>query len=122
MDGLCTLLRRDILQRHKDSDIHKETELLEATRLASAKDGGLKQILSVQVVLQKKVVLGCLKCTGWQKRRYLIQLSLIFSKIQLLSFVATTSINLILKEMPEQTIRELLQCLSKVIEEKILQE
>ena len=31
----CGLLRRDIIQRHKDSKMHKEAEELEATRLAS---------------------------------------------------------------------------------------
>ena len=54
------LLRRDIIQRHKDSKMHKEAEELEATRLASQKDGGLRQAFSSRVMLQRKALIGAL--------------------------------------------------------------
>ena len=66
----CTLLRKDILQRHKESSTHREAELLETARLASKKDGGIKQALSARVVVQTKAsIVLFIYCIGLQKRR-----------------------------------------------------
>ncbi len=59
----CTLLRRDILQRHKRSLMHKEAEEMEATRLASKKDGGIRQVMSARVLAQRKA--GALQKMYW---------------------------------------------------------
>ena len=41
----CTLLRKDTLQRHKASSMHKEAEKLESYRVASQRDGGIVSAL-----------------------------------------------------------------------------
>ncbi len=61
----CTLLRRDILQRHKRSLMHKEAEEMEATRLASKKDGGIRQVMSARVLAQRKAIIGALQMMYW---------------------------------------------------------
>ena len=50
MEKPCGLMRRDIIQHHKDSKMHKEAEELEAARLA---DGGLRQAFSNRVTMQR---------------------------------------------------------------------
>ena len=49
MNKPCNLLRRDIIQCHKDSKMHKEAEELEAVRLASQKDGGIRKAFSSHI-------------------------------------------------------------------------
>ena len=56
----CTLLRRDILQRHKVSDMHKLAEEKEAARLASRMDGGIRQAFSTRISIQRKALIGAL--------------------------------------------------------------
>ena len=41
----CTQLRTDALQRHKDSLMHKQAQQLEAARVASERDGGIRSFM-----------------------------------------------------------------------------
>ena len=61
----CNLLRRDILQCHKDSNMHKEAAELEAARLASRRNGGIKQAFSACVVVQRNALIGALQLMYW---------------------------------------------------------
>ena len=60
-DKLCTSLRRDALQRHKESEMQKASQEREATRLASERDGGVRQAFSNRVMIQRKAVIGALQ-------------------------------------------------------------
>ena len=53
------------MQRHKDSKMHKEAEELETTRLASRKDGGIRQAFSSRITVQRKALIGALKLLYW---------------------------------------------------------
>ena len=60
MDKPCTSLRRDALQRHKESEMHKASQEREATRLGSERDGGVSQAFSNRVMIQRKALIGAL--------------------------------------------------------------
>ena len=45
--------------------MHKEAQQLEATRLASEKDGRIRQAFSHRVVVQRKALVGALKLLYW---------------------------------------------------------
>ena len=49
-DKPCSQLRKDVLQRHSQTTMHKEAQQLEATRLASERDGWIREVFSSQVV------------------------------------------------------------------------
>ena len=73
-------LRRDVLQRHKESSMHKEALEQGNTRLASERDGGIRQAFSSQVQLQRKDITGALHLLlyiGWLRKKWLTQLSFI---------------------------------------------
>ena len=48
--------------------MHKEARL-EATRLASERDGGIRQIFASGVVLQRKALIGALHLLYWWLRK-----------------------------------------------------
>ena len=73
-DKRCNLLRRDIIQCHKDSKMHKEAEELEAARLASQKDGGIRQAFSSRIMIQRKALIGALKLMYWLAKEEVAQL------------------------------------------------
>ena len=49
-----------MIRRHKDSKKRKEAEELEAARLASQKDGGIRQAFSDLIMIQRKALIGVL--------------------------------------------------------------
>ena len=59
----CKLLRKDMIQRHRSSPMHKEE--LEGTRLSAERDGGIRQVFSTQVVLNRKVLIGAMIIMYW---------------------------------------------------------
>ena len=61
----CTCLRKDLLQRHKASKMHKDAEQCEAQRLASRRDGGIIQAFSVCMSLNRKALVEALKTMYW---------------------------------------------------------
>ena len=61
----CASLQRDVLQCPKDSTMHKPAQQLEATRLASERDGGIRQAFSSRVVVQRKALIGALYVLCW---------------------------------------------------------
>ena len=61
----CVVLRKDVLVRHADSLMHKSAVLQEQERLASQHNGGIVQALSEAISIEKKAILGALKCLYW---------------------------------------------------------
>jgi hypothetical protein len=54
-----------MLQRHKESKMHREAEMIEAARLGSQRDGGIRQAFSARVIVQRKVLIGALNLMYW---------------------------------------------------------
>lgn len=65
VDTPCASLRTDVLQRHKASDMHREAEKLEHTRLASQRDGGIRQAISAHTVVHREALIGSLQILYW---------------------------------------------------------
>ena len=121
----CTLLRKDTLQQHKASSMHKEAEELESYRVASQRDGGIVSAFSSTVSSQRKALVGAMKLLYWLAKEE-IPITTKFSSLLDLSIQMG---NDYLKELHlggnahytnEQSISELLQCLSTSIEEDIV--
>ncbi len=119
----CTLLRRDILQRHKRSLMHKEAEEMEATRLASKKDGGISQVMSVRVLARRKAIIGAFQMMYWLAKEeipHTTHFSFLKDLVVRLGwdYMRDLFVRRNAQYTSEQTIAELLQCLAQVIEEK----
>ena len=62
---VCTTLRRDVLARHEASTMHKVAlEQERACQIVKAR-GGIREAMQGQVVLQRKAVVGAMKCLYW---------------------------------------------------------
>lgn len=124
-DQPCASLRRDVLQRHKDSAMHKSAQQLEATRLASERDGGIRQAFCSRVVVQRKALIGALHLLYWLAKEEVAHTTK-FNSLKDLAvklgcdYLRELNLGRNAQYSSEQTIAELLQCLSLVIEEKIL--
>ena len=127
IDKPCTYLRKDMLQRHKISKMHQDAEAREAERLASQRDGGITQAFSAHVMINRKALIGALQMMYWLAKEE-IAYTTKFASLMDLSIMLGS--DYYLKELnlgrnahytSEQTIRELLQCLSSVLEEQILE-
>ena len=57
----CTVLRKDMIDRHSQSVMHKQAIECEATRLSVARHGGIQQAFQRQVCLQRRALVGALK-------------------------------------------------------------
>ena len=57
----CTVLLKDMIQRHADSSMHKEALDRKSTRLSVLRQGGIQQAFQRQVSVQKKALVGALK-------------------------------------------------------------
>ena len=57
----CTRLRTDVLQCHKRPEMHCESQRRECLRLASERNGGIRQAFSVRVVANRKALIGPLQ-------------------------------------------------------------
>ena len=105
--------------------MHKEAEELEATRLASQKDGGLRQAFSSRVMIQRKALIGALNLMYWLAKQEVAHTTKFNSlkdlAIQLgYDYLHKLSLGRNTQYPSEQIISELLQCLSLVIEERIV--
>ena len=61
----CTTLCGDVLARHEASTMHKEAlEQERACQIVKAR-GGIREAMQGQVVLQRKAVVGAMKCHYW---------------------------------------------------------
>ena len=90
--------------------MHREAEECETQRLASQCDGGIVQAFSARVLVNRKALIGALKMVYWLAKEEIASATKFCSLMDL-------SIQL----GSEQTITELLQCLSPVTEEQILE-
>lgn len=57
----CTVLRKDMIDRHSQSAMHKEALEREATRLSVKRHGGIQQAFQRQVCVQRRALVGALK-------------------------------------------------------------
>ena len=119
------MLRKDTLQRHKVSSIHKEAEELESYRVASQCDEGIVSAFSSTVSSQRKALVGAMKLLYWLAKEEIS----ITTKLSSLLDLSIQMGNDYLKELhlggnehytSEQSISELLQSLSTSIEEDIV--
>ena len=53
-----------VLQRHKQLEMHREAEEQENVRLASQRDGGIRQAFSARVMVNRKALIGTLQIMG----------------------------------------------------------
>lgn len=107
--------------------MHKGAEQREAQRLASQRDGGIIQAFSVRVSLNRKALIGALKKMYWLAKEEIAHTtnfsSLMDLAIQLSSdYLQEINLGGNAHYTSEQTVRELLQTLSLVIEEEILKD
>ena len=126
-DKPCTYLRKDLLQRHVSKIMYQDAEAREAERLASQRDGGITQAFSACVMINRKGLIGALQMMYWLAKEQVVHTT----KFASLMDLSITPGSDYLKELnlggnahytSEQTIRELLQCLSSVVEELILED
>ena len=124
-DKPYTYLRKDMLHRHKASKMHQDAEACEADRLASESDGGIVQAFSARVMMSRKALLGALQIMYWLAKEEIAHTTK-FSSLMDLSvqrgsdYLRELNLGRNAHYTSEQTIRELLQCLSSVIQEQIL--
>lgn len=102
--------------------MHKDAEQHEAQRLASQRDGGIIQAFSVRVSLNRKALIGALKMMYWLAKEEIAHTTKFFSLMDLsiqLGSDDLCELNLggNAHYTSEQTVRDLLQTLSSVIEE-----
>ena len=105
--------------------MYKEVEQLEAARLASQRDGGIRQAFSTRVMVQRKALIGVLNLMYWLAKQEVAHTTKFNSlkdlAIQLgCDYLHEFSLGRNAQYSSEQIISELLQCLSLVIEEHIL--
>lgn len=122
----CTYLRKDMLQRHKCSAMHQDAEAHKADRLASKCNGGIAQAFSSRVISNRKAFIGALKIMCWLAKEevpHIIKCSSLMDLAVDLGSDYHRNLNLGKNAhyMSEQSIRELIQCLSSEIEEQILE-
>lgn len=61
----CTTIHKDVLARHKASMMHQEAlEQEHACQVVKAQ-GGIREAMEEQVVLQGNAVIGAIKCLYW---------------------------------------------------------
>ena len=114
-----------MLQHHKDSTMHKAAQQLEATRLVSERDGGIRQAFSSRVVVQRKALIGAFHLLYWLANEEVAHTTKLNSLKDLsiklgCDYLCKLNFGRNAQYSSEQTIAELLQCLSLVIEEKTL--
>ena len=127
VDVPCASLRTDVLQRHKRSEMHCEAQQRECARLASERNGGIRQAFSARVVAHRKALIGALQILYWLVKEEVAHTTKFVSLRDLAIHLGCDY----LRELhlggnahysSEQCISELLRSLSAVIEEHILSE
>ena len=107
--------------------MHQDAEAREAERLALQCDGGITQTFSAHMMIDRKALIGALQMMYWLAKEEIAHTTK-FASLMDLSITLGSDY---LKELNlgrnahytgEQTIRELLQCLSSVVEEQILED
>ena len=58
-------LRKDMLERHEKSVMHRDAKECETTRMASQCNGGIRQAFSQRVIFQRKALTRDLKMIYW---------------------------------------------------------
>ena len=102
--------------------MHKESQQLEAARLASERDGGIRQAFSSRVVVQRKALISALHPLYWLAKEVVPHTTKFHSLKDLAirlgcDYLRELNLSTNAQYSSEQTIAELLHCLSLVIEE-----
>ena len=120
-DKPCTYLRKDMLHRHKCLLMHRDAEAREEDRLASQRDSEIIQAFSSRVVSNRKALIGAFKMMYWLAKEEVPHTTKFSSLMDLAVQLGSDYLReLNLGYTSEQSVRELIQCLSSVIEEQIL--
>ena len=61
----CTYIRRDIIERHSNSAMHREAVEKETLLKQSRRDGGIARAFEKQITMQRKAVVGAMKIIYW---------------------------------------------------------
>ena len=61
----CSCIRRDIIDRHSKSAMHREAVEKEVLLKQSARDGGIARAFEKQVTAQRNAVVGAMKVVYW---------------------------------------------------------
>ena len=123
----CKNLRRDVLQRHRESSMHREAQELESTRLASERDGGIRQAFSSRVLVHRKAIIGTFHLLYWLAKEEIAHTTKFNSLKDLAIRLGCDYLRELVRGKnaqysSDQIVAELLQCLSLVIEEQIVAE
>ena len=108
-----------------ESSMHKEAQELERTRLASMRDGGIRQAFSSCVLVQRKAIIGAFHLLYWLAKEEITHTTKFKSLKDLAIRLGCDYLRELVKGKnaqcsSEQIIAEMLQCLSLVLEEQIL--
>lgn len=116
-----------MLQRHKSSNMHREAEERQTLRLASQRHAGIVQAFSVRILINRKALIGALRMMYWLANEEVAHTTKFGSRMDLSiqlgsDYLRDLNLGGNAHYTSEQTIRDLLQCLSSVIEEQILED
>ena len=104
--------------------MHKEAQQVEVTRLAPKKDGGIRTAFSSRIAVQRKALIGALRIMYWLVKEEVAHTTK-FNSLKDLSillgcdYLQELNVGRNAQYTSEQSIAELLQCLSQVLEEQI---
>lgn len=123
----CTLLRKDMLQCHHTSAMHKEAEQLETARLSSPRDGGIRQAFSARIMLQRNALVGALKLLYWLAKEEKAHTTKFNSFKELVihlgcDFLRELRLGKNAQYSSDQIISEVLHCISLTIKEQTISE
>ena len=122
----CSCIRRDVVERHSKSAMHKEAVEKEALLRQSARDGGIARALEKQVSAQRKAVVGAMKVLYWLAKEEVAHTTKYESLLDLAISLGCDY----LKELhvagnatyrSRQIVEEFLQCVSCQVEDDVLQ-
>ena len=112
------------LIRHANSDIHKDSALLESNLKMSLKDGGIQQSFQNGVTAQQEAFVGALKCLYWLCKEQIVYTTKYEWLIDLAKFLGCTYLdNLFVGENAKYTsetfLQEVLASLAFVVRDNI---
>ena len=122
----CSCIRKDVIDRHSKSAMHREAIEKETLRKQSSRDGGIARAFERQITAQRKAVVGAIKVMYWLAKEEVAHTTKYESLLDLAISLGCTY----LKELnvadnanyrSRQIVGEFLQTLSMQIEDDVLQ-
>ena len=123
----CICLRKDSVRRHSKSAQYLCAVELESCRLASVKDGGIRQAFQLQASLQRKAVKGAMQCLYWLVKSEIPHTTKYGSLVDTVQFMGCDYFKHLhqgenAKYKSQRIISEFLQVMAHQIEKKQLQD